>query len=39
MPMPQFIPIYIRLKILKIHIKREGQCEQGKLENAGYDLI
>ena len=22
-----------------MHIKREGQCEQGKLENAGYDSI
>ena len=32
--MPQFIP-----KCHIVHIEREGQCEQGKLENAGYNLI
>ena len=31
---PQFMP-----KCHSVHIERKGQCEQGKLENAGYDLI
>ena len=28
-PVPQFMP-----KCHRVHIEREGQCEQGKLENA-----
>ena len=33
-PVPQFMP-----KCHRVHIEHEGQCEQGNIENAGYDLI
>ena len=32
-PVPQFMP-----KCHRVHIEHEGQCEQGKLENAGYEV-